>query len=371
LNVPTHWYQKLQGAVRANGGMFNAHLHLDRANTLADAYVQGVDHQPLRDFHVSLHRKHAMIGALHAGPAYARSDFERRVHQALDEMIAVDTRRADTLVDVTCDRVGLQALQWMRSIADARRGDIDLRCAAYTPFGFSDAEPARWELMQEGSRQADFIASLPEADERREYPEHIGFMAHCQRVLELAQTLDKPLHVHTDQRFDAREDGTEQLIEAVRRYGAPRSASGEPMVWAIHVISPSCYEQARFERLLMGLREHRIGVITCPSAALGMRMIRPLSSPTGNSIPRVLEMLSAGVHVRLGSDNIADICSPSTSCNLIDEAFVLSAALRFYHPEILAALLCGLPIEGAERAFVTEHLRRNAEEIERYLASAH
>lgn len=69
--------------------MFNAHLHLDRVNTLADAYVHGVDHQPLRDFHVSLHRKHSMIGALHAGPTYERSDFERRVHQALDEMIAV------------------------------------------------------------------------------------------------------------------------------------------------------------------------------------------------------------------------------------------------------------------------------------------
>jgi len=139
------------------------------------------------------------------------------------------------------------------------------------------------------------------------------------------------------------------------------------MVWAIHMISPSTYDEPRFNRLVDGLLECNIGVISCPSAALGMRQYRPLLTPTYNSIPRLLEMIAAGVHVRLGSDNVADICSPSTTANLIDEIFILSAALRFYHPGILAKLAAGLKLDDGERSFVKNHLAKNNLEIENFL----
>lgn len=362
------WYRQLAAVVARQGGMFNAHLHLDRCSTLDDRYLPAAGASVLDACHGSLHRKHALIASLHRGPAYQRDDFFRRVHEALDDLHAVQTVRADTLVDVTADAVGLTALDWMLEIQRARAGDIELRCAAYSPFGFRDDEPAAWDIMVEGARRADFIACLPEADDVAEYPDHIGFMTHCQRMLELAQALQKPLHVHTDQRNEASERGTEQLIEAVRRYGAPAPRGGEPSVWAIHVISPSTYDEARFERLVAGLVEHHIGIITCPSAALGMRMYRPLQSPTYNSIPRILEMLAAGVWVRLGSDNVADMCSPSTTTDLTTEAFVLSSALRFYHADILARLLCGQRLAENERRLVVEHLARNQAAIDAFLS---
>ncbi len=142
------------------------------------------------------------------------------------------------------------------------------------------------------------------------------------------------------------------------------------MVWAIHLISPSTYGEARFEKLLEGLLENQIGVICCPSAALGMRQLRPASTPTYNSIPRVLEMIAAGVHVRIGSDNISDICSPSTTADLKDEIFVLSAALRFYHTGILAKLAAGVQLGSAERAFVKDHLDHNDVEIAKAMGSS-
>ena len=135
------------------------------------------------------------------------------------------------------------------------------------------------------------------------------------------------------------------------------------MIWAVHMISPSTYDEARFRRMVDGLVECNIGVICCPSAAIGMRQLRPIMTPTYNSIPRVLELVAAGVHVRLGSDNIDDICSPSTTADLVDEVFVLSAALRFYHPGILAKLAAGKRLSDAERAFVRDHLESNDSEI--------
>ena len=369
-SLSTPFYQKLDAAIAELGGMFNAHLHLDRAGTLDEVYMEEAGHRILENSHVSLHEKHSLITELHKGRAYESNDLDERVNAYLDVMIAVNTTRADTLVDVTADGVDLSALRAMLKIKRRRAKDIDMRVGAYSPLGFTDAEPQRWELLVEGAEQADFIGSLPEADDVREYPHNIGFYEHLKRVLLLAQKLHKLVHIHVDQRNEPTECGTEQLVQAVREFGAPRSPSGEPMVWAIHLISPSTYEEARFNKLLEGLVECNIGVITCPSAALGMRQFRPLKTPTYNSIPRVLEMIAAGVHVRLGSDNIADICSPSTTANLIDETFVLSAALRFYNPPILAKLAAGLMLDEAERDFVRQHLRKNELEIEKFLRHA-
>lgn len=362
------WYQRLDQEITRMGGMFNAHLHLDRAGTLDEVYLEQTGHRILDNSHVSLHRKHSMITDLHHGPAYEEQDFRSRLNAFLDDMVAVNTARADTLVDVTADGLGMTALDWMLDVKARRAKDIDLRIGSYSPLGFDDAEPERWDVFERGAHKADFIAALPEADEINEYPTHIGFSEHCRRTLLLAQKLNKPLHVHTDQRNEPSESGTERLIEAVREVGAPKSPNGEPMVWAVHLISPSTYDEARFNAMVQGMVECNIGLITCPSAALGMRMFRPIMTPTYNSIPRVLEMLAGGVHVRMGSDNISDICSPSTTADLVDEVFVLSAALRFYQPGILAKLAAGRPIDAADRANIKEHLRKNDEEIAKFMA---
>ncbi len=363
------WYRRLDAAIKQLGGMFNAHLHLDRAGTLDEVYMESIGHRILDTSHISLHQKHSMITNLHKGKAYTPEDFNRRVNAFLDEMVACNTVRADTLVDVTADGLGLTALKWMQDIKRQRAGQIEVQIGTYSPFGFDDADPARWNLMVEGAKHADFLAALPEADDTDEYPSHIGFKEHCKRMLLLAKEHGKMLHVHTDQRNEPSEDGTEQLIEVVREFGSPPSQDGEPSVWAIHLISPSTYDDERFNRMVKGMVECNIGMITCPSAALGMRQYRPLNTPTYNSIPRVLEMLAEGVHVRMGSDNIADICSPSTTADLVDEVYVLSAALRFYQPDILARLACGKQLDESQRSFVRDHLAKNQQQIEKFLAA--
>jgi hypothetical protein len=364
----TAFYDMLAARVAALGGLHNAHLHLDRNGTLDPRYMAGTDLTVLANSFVSLKKKHSLIHNLHAGPAFGRADLEARVGACLDEMVAVGTSRADTMVDVTADEVGLSALETLSAIRD-RRTDIAVRLGAYSPFGFTDAEPQRWEVYVEGARRADFLGCLPEADDVDDYPGNIGFEANCERHLELAAGMGKMLHVHTDQRNEASERGTERLVEVMRVHGGPKSPDGTPLVWAVHMISPAAYDEPRHQRLIEGLLDNNIGVICCPSAAIGMRQLRPLFSPTHNSIPRVLELLQAGVWVRLGCDNIADICSPSTTADLNDEIFVLSGAIRFYDIDILARLGAGVPVTEAERRLIAEHLQRNEAEIEKVLGA--
>jgi adenosine deaminase len=140
-------------------------------------------------------------------------------------------------------------------------------------------------------------------------------------------------------------------------------------VWLVHVISPSTYDERRFDRLLGSLVDLNIGVICCPSAAVSMRQYRTVLTPTGNSIARVLEMAAAGVHVRLGSDNICDITSPAGTPDLMHEIYVLCNALRYYDVEILAKFSAGLRLDAADRLRLQRHLAEDRREITAILES--
>ncbi|WP_238367504.1 hypothetical protein [Mesobacterium pallidum] len=362
--MATYFYRRLAEEIRDLGGMHNAHLHLDRANTLEDGFVDHGRLSVLASSHISLQKKHALIQTVHEGPAYDRDNLLGRVSDTVDEMIAVNTTLADTMVDVTPDRVGTDALDWVMDYAASVTDRIRIRAAAYTPLGFRDSEPERWRIFEEGVAKADFIGSLPEADDVGDYPENIGFEEHCTRMLDLAKRTGKMVHVHTDQRNVPGEDGTERLIRVMRREtGAMSDADGQPLIWAVHMISPSTYDDARWQAFVEGMLECNIGVISCPSAAIGMRQIRPVMTPNYNSIPRILELAAAGVPIRLGSDNVADMCSPSTTANLVDEVFTLSGAIRYYEPHILAKFAAGKPLTDGERQEIIDHLEKNDEEI--------
>lgn len=365
------FYRQLADEVRALGGYWNAHIHLDRAGTMDERYWNQVGLRVTDTSYISLHEKHRLIHDVHRAPAYEIDDLRARANEHLEVMVRVGTRRVDTLADVTADRVGLTALQTLLQVKSEWADRMDLRVAAYSPLGFPANEPRRWELFLEGAARADFISALPESDEVSEYPGHQGFEEHCRRMLEVSAELGKMIHVHTDQRNEPGECGTERLLKVMREEGHCRPADGEPLVWAVHMVSPSTYDEARFQRLVEDMLELGVGLISCPSAAIGMRQLRSLSTPTYNSIPRVLELVAAGVPVRLGSDNISDICSPSTTADLTEEVFMLSAALRYYDPVLLARLATGVEPTAAMRATVKEHLERNGTEIAKITNGSH
>ena len=354
--------EHLEKRVAALGGLHNAHLHLDRAGTLAARYWSGPDDELVDVASLSLSTKHGMIPSLHEGAAYDPADLAERVNRYLDWMVAVNTRCAETVVDVTTDRVGLSAIRTLHEIKRSRAGEIDLRLGAYSPLGFCDSEPERWSLLESALEYADFIGSLPEVDDHRRNPDHIGFEPHLERMLSLAASCGKEVHVHLDQLNHPNENGTETLVSLLGRLGWQADAADHPTIWAIHVISPSTYDEDRFQSLVERLLEYRVGVICCPSAALGMRQLRQAPTPAWNSIARVLDFLAAGIPVRLGNDNMDDICSPSTGADLFEEVFLLSAALRFYRIDVLARLAAGQPLNDAERDAVRQHLAADARE---------
>lgn len=348
--IQSDYYAAFAEQVVQLGGFHNAHLHLDRSNTLK---------RDSKNDHLSLKKKHSLISSIHQGPEYENDRLNARINQSLDVMVACNTRRADSVIDVTNDGLGLRALEQAQIVAQKRAHEIELQCAVYSPLGFTDQEPERWTLFEQGVELANLIGCLPERDDQTDYPDHIGFEECCRRMLDLGRQNDMDVQVHVDQVNHPNENGTERLLDVIEQerlsFGGPEA----PKIWAVHMISPSCYPQSRWDELVQRLKEAKVGVICCPSAAIGMRQLRNILTPTANSIARVLELCVAGIPVRLGSDNLADMLSPSTTADLTSEVFILSAALRFYDIEILAKLACGTPLSQADRDKLSEHLHEN------------
>ncbi len=339
--------------VRLHGGYINAHLHLDRANTLEKKYLEHASMDPFEASSYPLAVKQDLTGELHRGLAYQTEDLEKRMRNVIEKLITLNTREAHSFIDTTADNVGLTAFGIAMSLKKEFEGRIDLRIGAYGIFGFKDSEPQRWKIFEEAAKQGDYIGSLPERDVK---PGHIGYDEHMKRIFRLAHELGKPIHLQLDQRNDPNEDGTETLVEAVRWLGSPKIDEGIPSVWAVHSISPSAYDDGRFNRLLEGLVKYNIGVICCPSAAISMKQLRHLQAPTHNSVARVLEMMEAGVTVRLGSDNISDVFMPFGTPDLYQEVRNIADSVRFYNPDVWAKVATGTRLNNMDRKFIRDSL---------------
>jgi cytosine/adenosine deaminase-related metal-dependent hydrolase len=352
----TRYKNDLIRFVKQKGGAINAHAHLDRADTLDKRYLSHIGLDPMEASSYPLRVKQNMVGDLHRGPAYTEEDLRKRMRKNLDAMSRYfNVREVWSLVDTSAD-IGRVAFDVAIQLKEEMKDKIDFRVGSYPIFGFEDGEPQRWRIFEETSREADFLGALPERDERKG---HVGYKEHLRRILHLAAELGKPVDVHVDQANDPMESGTEELIHAVNYCIPPslREKDMEPLVWAVHAISPSAYDEKRFRDLLDGLKDCNIGVKYCPRAAVSMKQDRGITAPSHNSSARVLEMMAKRIPARLGSDNIGDVFVPTGSPDVYQEATIASDVLRFYNPEIWAKVLAGEELNEMDRYKIESSIR--------------
>jgi hypothetical protein len=278
----------------------------------------------------------------------------------LERLISYGTTKVDTCIDATTGvgKDGLLAISVAQELKEKFADRIKLRFAPNPIFGFKEGS-GRWEIFCEAAKVADFLSGLPEKDGTPKVPPsdgRIGFECHLRRVIELGWELKKEVHFHLDQANNPEEQGTETLIEALRYFGCPQIPNHTgPTVWVIHAISPSAYSEGRFARLVDGLLEFNVG-ISYAHAAISMRQLRPIASPTHNCIARILELVKRKVPVLLGSDNIADMYVPQSDGDMLTEIKLASHAVRFAIPYVWAKLGSGVALNNVDRATVGRFL---------------
>ena len=319
-------------------GFEDHHCHGDRAFTFNAKYFT---HQgPFENFiDASLPVKQITVGVLHRGLAYTTESLRQRMTWLIEMKVAAGERRLNLITDCSPDVEG-RAFEVALELRKKYQKKIDIHVGAYPIFGFKTRDSDRQKHIEKLAKRAQFLVGLPERDHRPWNPKRIGFGGHLATLLEIGIDNQIPIQVHVDQTNRPDENGAEQLIEAVRYLITNRlPESKRPKVWAVHDISPSGYDEPRYERHVWGLKENNIGVICAPHAAASMRQPRHVSGPSRSSIARVRYLAYAGIDVRLGTDNINDLFMPlPLSPLLVREIDSLADAERYYNVSVLSKI---------------------------------
>jgi len=347
----------------------DAHLHLCRTETHRKKFIPpGMSLEAIAN--LPLRVKQSLVGDLHMfeSGAYEKESLRERMSTILEKKIDFGEREVWGVVDTTPD-IGLRAFDTAMELKEEYRNRISLKVGSYCVFGFKyfRGDKSRLETFTEASARADFLVGLPEKDEK--YYE-IGFEGHVAILLEMAFHLEKPVHIHVDQENSAFQKDTERVLNVIESMH-PRTKEyfleGEPKIWLIHVVSPSCYSGKEFSQLVEEMKKCNVGVIVCPAAGISMRTLRSEMVPNHNSIARVLEFMREKIPVRIGTDNVNDIFVPSGQGTVLMELFMLAPIIRSFDIQVLVKAAMGIShheidIERISRTLYDNEIAHRAHE---------
>lgn len=310
-SIPDSWDMKalLLNRIIEHGGFVNCHSHLDKA------YL--INPKLLPKGHMTLEQKWEFFRKMKKN--YSKEDLFKRMSMTADNMISQGVSALLTHIDVDSS-VKLMGIEVALSIKKKYKDRIKILIATQALQGILDKKERYW--FEKASEMVDVIGGLPSRDWPR-YEEHIGVL------LKIAKSKNKLVSVHIDQENNPNEKQSELLARKTIELGM------EGKVLGVHAVSLSAQEPQEIKRIARLLYKAGVSIVTCPAAAISMKML-PYSSPLHNAIAPLTALLSEKVNVCLGTDNIYDPFMPFADGDLWFEVRLLMEANRFYDLEEVA-----------------------------------
>jgi cytosine deaminase len=273
-------------------GLADPHQHLDKSRTIASVP------NPKGD----------LDGAVAAFRAYAatmtREDIIARAEATLAACLARGTvaLRSHANVDPETACRGVEALIEVR---ERWRDRLRLQVVTFLSGGAPDSPSSRDWLASSLASGADVIGGTPA---RAADP-----MKFLDMLFAAAERTGAPIDLHLDEHLDVTKVHFEAVIERTRAHGM------QGRVVASHSSVLYALPPAEAGRLIEGLVEAGIGVITLPAANLFLQgRDAALLPPRG--LTRINDLYRAGVTVACGSDNIQDPFVPTGSGDMLEIA---------------------------------------------------
>jgi cytosine deaminase len=266
------------------------------------------------------------IALLHATKrAATEEEVRQRAGAVIRAAVLAGTTAIRSHVDV--DTVG--GLVPLRGVAAARADHADLceiQLVAFPQEGI-ERDPGTDELMVQAMETAEVVGGMPhwEAD-------HDAARRHIEFCLELAVRHDADVDMHVDETDDGRWHSFELLIDAAGRFGwGGRVTAG-------HVCAMAAWEDAYAATQIRRAAAAGVNVVTNPPTNL-MLQGREDAEPRRRGIPRVKEMLAAGVCVAAGQDCVDDAFYPFGNADPLQVALIVAHAAQLGTPDEIAAAL--------------------------------
>lgn len=258
-----------------------------------------------------------------------------RAKTAIRRAVAAGTTHLRSHVDV--DTIG--GLVPLEGVLGARReleSLCDIQIVAFPQEGI-EREPGAAELMREAMRLgADVVGGMPHWESSPEAARrHIDF------CLDLAMEHDAAVDMHVDETDDPGSRTLEMLINAAeaRSFDAGR-------VSASHCCAMAAWEDRYAERVIRRAAEVGVNVITNPATNL-MLQGREDAEPRRRGIPRVKELLAAGVRMACGQDCVNDAFYPFGIPDQLQVGLILCHAAQLSTPDEITQALAMVRSEAA------------------------
>ncbi len=319
--------------IAAIGGPFEAAETLDAGGRLVSpAFVQPHIHldKVLTGPLLGPNRTGTLAEAIALSHAVKRAatveEIRERAGRVIRAAVIAGTTALRSHVDV--DTIG--ALKGLRGVAAARDDHADLCTIQLVAFPQEGIwrDPGTDALMVEAMREgADVVGGMPHWEDGLD-----AARRHIEFCLQLAVSSDADVDMHVDETDDPYWRSFELLIdEAARRDWGGRTTAG-------HVCAMASWEDGYAAAVIARAAAAGVMVATNPPTNL-MLQGRGDSEPRRRGIPRVKELLAAGVAVGAGQDCVDDAFYPFGSADPLQVALITAHAVQLGTPDEIAAAL--------------------------------
>ncbi len=254
----------------------------------------------------------------------------RIAEEIKDQLTAEDIMRRST---IALKEAILKGVQWLRDHTDVDevakldllnaviavrerfKDVIDLEIVAFPQFGLADNPESvdlMWQAMEAG---ADAVGGVPHREKDMDKAAR-----QIELAFEIAMANDADIDMHVDETDDPYWHTLELLAEKTIETGY------QGRVTAAHVCAMDAWDEALFQRILPKLVEAQVNICTNTTVNLIIQG-RNTGHPMRRGIPRVKELLEAGVNVTCGQDDLVNMFYPFGDMDRLSVAnFVAHAA---------------------------------------------
>jgi cytosine deaminase len=269
-------------------------------------------------------------------------EVRERAGRVIRAAVIAGTTALRSHVDV--DTIG--GLKGLRGVAAARDDHADLCAIQLVAFPQEGIwrDPGTDVLMREAMREgADVVGGMPHwEDGLGRAREHIEF------CLSLALEHDADVDMHIDETDDPYWRSFEILVEEAERRGwGPRTIAG-------HVCAMASWEDDYAAAMIRRAAAAGVRIVTNPPTNL-MLQGRGDPEPRRRGIPRVKELLAAGVTVAAGQDCVDDAFYPFGAADPLQVALIVAHAAQLGTPDEIAAALRMVGEDAARLLRLPDH----------------
>ena len=263
-----------------------------------------------------------------------KEDIKKNALQTIKWLITNGVLKIRTHADTT--EPNLITLQALLEVKEEMKEYVDIQIVAFPQdgiFSFKNMDKAMIEAIKMG---ADVIGGIPQVELTRE-----DGIKSIEYAFELANKYGRLIDIHTDETGDDQSRFTEVIAKHTILNGM------EGLVTASHATAMHNYNNEYASKLIGILKRADINIVTNPSSNAILQN-RLDGYPRKRGHTRVDELISKGVNVSIGNDNIMDPFGPLGKGNMLQAAHLLIHTAHLSGNEQIKKVFDMITINGAK-----------------------